>query len=165
MESKVSSRSAALDSSRGFRGKGPDEPVSVSSRGCLERLSELAPLSPALEKLLRIPEGLFISGERGFTTLSSDEQKTVARAFGSLVLGQELPKDLPDYGIHISSRGGSVFCMLLDKSRKILVLDTVKSGYVDSGSWESFSSSIEQALSRAESLSSSGQQFSLLINK
>jgi hypothetical protein len=123
-------------------------------------------LSGKLEKLFAVPETIFVTREPGgFTTFSSEPEKNIASVFGSLLLGRDLPPDLPGYGIHVSSKGGSVFCVLLDRSRRIIVFEAVKEGYSDSGSWEAFSDSVERAVSKAEFLEESGQKFSFVISR
>jgi hypothetical protein len=139
----------------------------VSREECLNALGNVAPVPKDLVPLLDIPEKLYHvdSGLGGSTSFSSQPDRNVAAVTGSLLLGLDFPKELPDYGIHISSRGSNVFCTLVDRRRKIIICEDVRNMFAKQGSWDFFTYGLKEVLARAAELESRGEKFSFVISK
>ncbi len=135
---------------------------SVTREECIGGLRRIVPMSDEQANLLGIPARLYRTGESSF---SSDAEKAAAKAAGALMLGSEFPAGLPDYGIHISSRGDNTFCTLVDRKRGVVVFDDIKNMYVSAGSWTGFLDNLAQALRLAESYRRSGRRFEFVIVK
>lgn len=148
-----------------FRGGGvmTEDSLKVSKAEALEMMKGLASAPKELSDALSMPDSLFLVGDT--PSLSSEPSKGIARVFGSLIMGGPLPHDVPDYGIHISQHGSSLFCTLLDRKRKIIVCDSISSGYSENASWDSFIRSVDDALSLVRESEASGRAFDFVVNK
>ncbi len=134
----------------------------IDRDGVVELLNSIVPVPAGFAELLNIPERMYIV-ERG-PSLSSDPSRDAGRVVASLVFHTPFPQKTPDFGIVISSRGSSVFCTLVDRSRKIIVMDSISSLYSEKGSWSSFKASVADALDAKRRLEASGAKFDFLVN-
>lgn len=138
----------------------------VTRETCIAILNTYAPMKKEMEELLAIPQMLFSVGKEGEASFSSREADTgTARAAAALLHGFPFPSTLPDYGIHISTKGSSVFCTLVDRSRKIVVTAEIRNLQSEEGSWAQFGLAVKDAVSTAESQSASNAKFDFVINK
>jgi hypothetical protein len=135
---------------------------SVTREDCIGQLRRLAPMSDEQAALLGIPPRLYRIGESSF---SSEAGNGIAKAAGALMLGGAFPPGLPDFGMHISSRGSNTFCTLVDRGRGIVVFDDIKNMYAGDGSWSGFLDNLAQAARLAESYRRGGKRFEFVIMK
>ncbi len=110
-----------------------------------------------------MPDALYLVGDA--TSVSSDAAKGIGRVFGSLMAGEPMPSALPEYGIHVSEHGSSVFCTLLDRRRKIIVCDSISGAFSENASWDSFIRSVRDALGAVRERESGGEAFDFVVNK
>ncbi len=140
------------------------EPLSsglILKADCMSLLEALSPLEPETASLMGIPDRIYLVGRNGQLSFSSDPENGIAAAAGSLFRDSALPAGpLPDYGIHILSTGGGTFCVLLDKERKIIVIESVSGAFSDEGSWKPFGAAVRDALDSAKA----GRGFSFILN-
>jgi hypothetical protein len=150
---------------RKFRGGGvmAEESLKVAKGEVLDMMKTLASAPKELAEVFAMPDSLFLVGDS--PSLSSDTSKGIARVFGSLMTGQALPIDVPEYGIHISAHGSSLFCTLLDRKRKIIVCDSISGMQSENASWDSFIRSVRGALAAAKERQKSGEAFDFVVNK
>ncbi len=129
-------------------------------------LGEFAPLDPSFGAALEIPERLYMIGSRAspvsFTANPSGDPGAVARW---LLAGFAKPAQFPDFGIHIGTHGSSLFCTLIDKFKKVIVVEAIGGDYAGKGSWKAFESSFRAALSKAEELGKQGAGFDFVVVK
>ncbi len=150
---------------RGFHGRDvvvdKEYPREVDKKTCIAFLSGIGPVSEELSALLEIPEKLLmVSNSPSF---SLEAERTAAPITNYLLFGTSKPKVLPDYALHISSKGSNVFCTFVDKKRKIVVNDTVNSMYAKEGSWKSFERALERALAATKDYESQGIKFDFVL--
>ncbi len=154
---------------RGFRGKGElNEPRSeIPKETCFAVLESesRAQLGDSLKSLMNVPARLYAVPADGAVSYSSEPERSIAKMAGAILRGFPLPTSLPDYGIHLSVQGSSLFCTLVDRSRKIIVQAEVSSQYSDSGSWSSFEYAVRDAVTQAESMQARSATFGYVINK
>lgn len=136
----------------------------VSQDECLKALSRYGSISSELAAMLEIPEKLYRHGKPGGESFSSDKNMPIDNIANQLLYSSvEGPLDLPDFGITISSRGGSVFAVLSDKARGIIVYESVQGMQDDHGSWDYFESALRRALEGSSALKLRNEKFSFLI--
>jgi hypothetical protein len=159
---------AGKRAARGFRAQSAlaEKVGDVSRESCLATLSSFAPMGKEIEALLNVPESLYSVGGEDETSFSSVESDTgAARAASSLLRGFPFPSSLPDYGIHISNVGSSVFCTLVDRARKVIVTSEIRNLESEEGSWERFGLALKDAVSAAESYTKAKTPFDFVVNK
>ncbi|MFN7991191.1 MAG: hypothetical protein U0R44_03455 [Candidatus Micrarchaeia archaeon] len=150
---------------RPFRGQ-IAAPRTVDRADVLTTLGDISPLPPALPPLLEIPEKMFMSGGPSLpVSFSSTDQSTISSVAGSLIIGYAMPKEFPDYGIHLSAKGSSTFCTLVDRWRGIIVAGAVKNLQSEQGMWERFADAVRDAVERADELKDDGKQFRFVVSK
>ena len=130
---------------------------------CLEALRALGPMDESLVQMMEIPTQLFARGTETGSSFSSEKDRGIEKVPDLLYLQMDLPKDLPEYGILISSRNSSIFCTLLDSKRKILVSESVRNLHGGDGDWSSFKASLHSALARSKAMQSDGQVFRFVV--
>ncbi len=140
-----------------------EDSLKVPKGEVLDMMKNLASAPKELAEAFAMPDTLFLVGDS--PSLSSDTSKGIASVFGSLMAGQALPNELPEYGIHISAHGSSLFCTLLDRKRKIIVCDSISGMYSGDASWGSFIRSVRDALSAVKEYKSGGEAFDFVVNK
>jgi len=128
---------------------------------CIAALNQMGPISQELEVRMRLPEELFQHGTE--LSFSNDPAKDLRAFVPWLESGAELPKDSPDYGILIYPRGSSTMCFLLDKSRKITVIEAVRNANAGEGDWSHFHHALRTALRKAAALESGGKKFQFVL--
>jgi hypothetical protein len=119
--------------------------IGMLPEACIMILELIAPMSERTQELLSLPGKMHTVSVSGSTSLSSDPYKSAAPLSGFMLYGSPLPTHLPEYGIHITQSGSNAFAILIDKRRKIIVCESVRSMYADEGSWAAFASSIRTA--------------------
>jgi hypothetical protein len=134
----------------------------VSRGACIAALREIAPFGEKLLPLLCLPDSIYINADG--SSFSSEPGRTIASVASALALGQELPASFPDYGLHISSLGSSVFCTFVDRSRGIIVHSAIRNIYAGGGSWTAFEDALGEALAEARSLRERGEGFSFVVS-
>ncbi len=160
---------AGRATARDFRGRdslAEAKTTEVPRESVLAMLDSIAPLGKDLEALLNVPDFVFPVGSEGEISFSSKESDTgAARAAGAILKGFPFPSSVPDYGIHMSSEGSSLFCTLVDRSRKIIVSAEVRNLESEEGSWKPFEFALRDALSAAESFKAAKTMFDFVVNK
>lgn len=138
----------------------------VPSQDCLKALESLGSVTKELSMMLNMPKELFKTGT-GFGRVSySSEPDNAGDALATyLILNQrktEFPQ-VPDYAIILTAMGSSAMCILVDRERKVIVADSVKSAYSDLGSWAQFQRHLENALEEARRLDEGRTGFDFVI--
>jgi hypothetical protein len=178
MKMKTRSRNAAGKSLRGdrsFQGHEKDPPALAASTPLLAAtvipsIARFGPLDESSKKdmnsLLKLPKSLYlhIDGQSAFSA-SSDKTLAVNHVLHDLLNFQPLPKDIPDYGIAVGWVGGNQFCTVVDKSRKIIVVETIRSAFSEKGDWTSFLSNLKDALNEARKLGKGGKHYDFVISQ
>ena len=139
----------------------------LSAEACQAMLEERvsAPMGEGLKALLEMPPKLYSVGAEPGKSFSSNPAKSVERLAGHLLHDLSFPEDLPDFGIHLTQKGSNAFCVLFDRSRKVIVCQDVQNMFVEHGSWLSFENALRDALSAADSLRADGKDFSFVISR
>ncbi len=166
MQSKeIPRKSTSGDNTRFPKGSKPPAetkfPAKVSRKEILSYLEGVAPMGKILPSLLKIPANAYIMADSSF---SSDPKKSLEDAVESPFPNIVLPSHPADYHLALSSRGSHVFCILVDKTRKIMVSSSVRSMYVKQGSWVGFQRTLEKTLAALKDAESKGEKFSFLVN-
>jgi hypothetical protein len=153
----------------GFRGQGTLEDTGRQvPRGSCFAILEVhsrAPLDERVRELINAPESLFRVGGDLEASFSSDRDIGIGRAAGALLNGLPIPEGLPDFGIHLSERGSSLFATIVDRSRKVIVQAEIGSQYSDSGSWSAFGHALDDALAQSETMTARKSRFGFVVNK
>ena len=109
---------------------------------------------PALENfatLLGIPDNLYMEDR---WTFSSDPKVSIYEVAEALLRGAPrtvpLP-ELPDYGLCVHARGSSSQLLLVDRGRRLIVMDTIYS-YAGPLGWSPLTRAVDVALERAATL-------------
>ena len=152
---------------RGTRKESSDRVVApIGPEGCKAFLSHFAPVSDELAALFKPPKELRIIDAN---SLSSQTYRTAAKASAALACGgkvtEDMLRELPDYGVQISQRGGSVFCLFVDKSRRIMVWDSLGNGLGGDLSWRFFADTLRKTIDEAEARTGRKEAFKLVFNK
>ena len=137
---------------------------SLDRKECISMLETLAPVSKSFQDILRLPETLFQVGEgRSF---SSDPDRSISEIAYYLTAGKEISAELlkttPDYAIEITYRSSTNFCVLLDKKRKILVMQSLGNPLGQELTWDYMARAIEDALRDVSSRR--GEDFAFIVN-
>lgn len=133
----------------------------VSSDMILSVLNRSARVPQALMQKLEIPERLHAEDDFSFSSSPSVSVQTIAR---SLFEGAPLPAT-PDYGIAIFESRSNVFCLLVDKARKIIVFEQIANVQGSGGAWSKFTSSLDEAIGRSAELSKGSEPFDFVVGK
>ncbi|MEW6722712.1 MAG: hypothetical protein AB1324_05610 [Candidatus Micrarchaeota archaeon] len=136
----------------------------ITRAECMERLSEIAPVSQDVLGLLGLPQEIYLVSPAP-ASFSTDSGKTIAGVASALMFDSALPSDMPEYGVHISPQGSNVFCTLVDKKRKIIVCESISNMYAPNGSFVAFSDSVRDALDAVREQEAGGEPFSFIIFK
>ncbi|MEW6748508.1 MAG: hypothetical protein AB1295_02265 [Candidatus Micrarchaeota archaeon] len=128
-----------------------DRLAPVDRRKSLAFLGSYAQVPKSMEDVLAIPDTLYLVES---DSLSSDRMRSLMSAAGALAYGgaitPEMIKELPDYGIHVIQRGNTAFCLFLDRSRKVMVWESLGNALGGDLSWGFFESSLRRALDDAK---------------
>jgi hypothetical protein len=138
-------------------------PKEVTSETCKVLLEVIAPVSDELSKLLHIPEKLHLLGSG--PSFSSDPEQNLGAMVSHMLSGTPLPDSFPDYALNITSWGSTVFCTVLDKKRKVIVMEAVNSAYSTEGSWDDLIYGLKEALDLVKKYESQGAQFEFVVSK
>ncbi|MEW6035400.1 MAG: hypothetical protein AB1529_02195 [Candidatus Micrarchaeota archaeon] len=133
----------------------------------MDTLAEIAGGMPReLEPLLRIPDSLYLKDGVGVQSYSSEPRKGIESVASALALGATLPpeEDFAEYGIDVRRRGSSIYCTFVDKKRKVVVSEAIRSIHSGSGSWEPFLRMLKDSLETVKALEKERQKFSFVIN-
>ncbi|MEW6722290.1 MAG: hypothetical protein AB1324_03445 [Candidatus Micrarchaeota archaeon] len=133
----------------------------VGRDACAAALREIAPIGNRLLALLSLPDSIYRHDSASF---SSEPGRTIAAVASAMALGQALPSSFPDYGLHISPLGSSVFCTFVDRSRGVIAYSAIRNMYAGEGSWTAFEDALEGALAEARSLRERGVSFSFVVS-
>jgi len=154
-------------------GKKPPAPaivVSMPGESVTSSLAKFGPLDESSKKdmdsLLKPPKTLYshIDGQSAFSA-SSDKTLAVNHVLHDLLNFQPLPKEIPDYGVAVGWEGNNQFCTFLDKSRKIIIIETIRSAFSEKGDWKTFLSNLKDALNQAAKLKKSGKHYDFVISQ
>jgi hypothetical protein len=139
----------------------------ISREECLNLLRRIGTISDKDAGLLNIPEKVYlIEGPAGsMPSISSDPEKGAAKVAGCILMDLPLPPDQPDFGIHFTSRGSSLYCTIVDKKRKVVVSEVISDGYTRRVDWGDFIYSLQDAVVGAEEKSMSGEKFDFVVVK
>jgi len=137
-----------------------DKEKQVSATTCAYMLNGLAPLADSLEKLLEIPEKLFMSDD--LSSFTSEPGKHVVAMARALAYDEPPPKGLPGYGVCLFKKDSTMFCLLVDKRRKVAVFNSI-SNHGGPGDWDLFEDSLAEALEQAKKLQLGGEEFSFVL--
>ena len=165
-----------ISSARKARGRGFPKPKipsegklgnELSPETCMAILEDTveAEMGDGLKVLLEMPPRMFSVGMEHGPSFSSNPGKTIMRLTGHILNDMEFPSVLPSYGIDLGSKGGNLFCVLIDRSRRIIVCQSVRSMYADKGSWAAFENAVRDALHAADSNRSEGKDFAFVISR
>ncbi|MEW6721919.1 MAG: hypothetical protein AB1324_01515 [Candidatus Micrarchaeota archaeon] len=164
MEPRRASRGKIVPFTRGFPAGGSMvENPNVTREDCIEFLGRLGPVSDSFLALLQIPERLIFSQGESFRSFSVPGNKGLQRLASSFALGQPVPRDFPDFGIHVGSVGGNLFCTFVDRWRKVIVYGSVKNAQAGEGSWDMFQKNVEAAIAEVKKQESRGEKFDFVI--
>lgn len=133
----------------------------ISSAECVSILATVAPLDEKLAKELNIPEELFV-GESG-TTFTRNPDDNIAPLRNAVLLHDPPPGDLPDFAIDVTSKGSNTFCILVDKRRKIVIVDAVRNMFSGQGSWEMFFKGVAEAIEAVKSFEKQGKNVEFVV--
>ena len=161
----ISSRMRVED--RGFSGRstgGPDRSRERDPESVIFSMETIGPVSNELKSLLALPKTLFTFPNETLS-LSSDRYESTRFVADALASGAKIPTDLPDYGLHVSQRGGNAFCTLVDTARKLIVHHDIQNIYAENGSWEGFQFALKDAVALAKSMKASGTKFDFVVVK
>lgn len=114
-----------------------------------------------LVSALELPSTLFRTGAGGNPSFSSDPPFSASSFSGCFFARLPLPERIPDYAIGLSDKGGSVFCTLVDKRRRIIV--NARIGSVHGKDWDALLILIRMALRKAGVLRDSGGGFRFVL--
>lgn len=153
---------AAFKKARGLAGQerritGRDE--------CRKALSLYGEISPGFASMLGLPEKLYRHGGPDGASFSSDADGGIDDFANRLLqmMDIQLPPRIPDYGITVTSMGGTIFAVLIDKPRKIIVAESLRGMQDAEGSWDLFESALRRALGYASTLESRGEEFRFVL--
>ena len=98
-----------------------------------------------------VPESMLVSREAAYVLYSQDREFGIAKVCGDLVHART-PAEMPGYGIAIDgSRGSSVYFVLADPTRRIIVRELLSCIHNENYSeWQAVAASIESAARFAE---------------
>jgi len=139
----------------------------LDKEACLSLLGIVANVPFGLARALDIPSKLYSVGEG--PSISSDPEKDISDIAFKLVSNQELkPKmiaESPEYGIYITYRSSSSFCLLLDKRRKIMVFESLGNALGGGLSWGPFIEAVDDALKSRDEMKKRGEKFDLILSE
>jgi hypothetical protein len=124
----------------------------------------VAPASPHLAQLLELPVKLF-AFDGTELSLSSDPSISIAEVTAALTSLTPMPSCIPDYGLHVARRGSHVFCTVVDRRRRIIVMHSLTGVLGEHRSWDSFMYAIEEATAIATTMLAQGEDFEFVVNK
>lgn len=155
---RKSSRKADPDKDAFRKGEGSGQDRQVPSKECLDELRRFGALDKELQAQLKLPKRLYSHGSPERPSYSSDPAASINPYASSIMQGMDRapPEGLPEYGIAIASRGSSVFCVLVDRKRGIIVSESVRDPHAPEGSWRPFASALKEALEYGDWLKSQG---------
>jgi hypothetical protein len=130
--------------------------------GILECVSEM---DQELLELLDLPPVLFRFGDELSYAFSSSPDQGIGVVFQHLFFAMPWNPDFADYGIYLVPRGSHVFCLLVDRRRKIIVCEQVNSMYAMQGDWEEFKVSLRATLDQAKDMLAGNQEFEFVVTK
>ena len=147
----------------GSKGNGNSEKEKpVNSTTCTYLLNGVSPLPEDLPRLLEMPETLYMSPDT--TSFTSESGKHAFLAAQAIAYGESLPRDLPDYAICTFNKNSALFCLLVDKRRKIIVFNSISNIYSGTGgSWTGFEESLRDAVAFSRKLQQSGDDFAFVV--
>lgn len=137
----------------------------VSSETCIRILECVTEMDEELVSMLELPPTIFKLGRGESYSFSSSPDRGIGRVFFSLYLGGLWKTDFADYGIALNQRGSHVFCILVDRRRRIIVIDAVNSMYASEGSWDQFKSTLRKALEKAKTMMERNYDFEFIISR
>ncbi|MCI0503380.1 hypothetical protein L0Y65_01560 [Candidatus Micrarchaeota archaeon] len=132
---------------------------------CLDALSRFGTISPNLRTMLCLPSKLFRHGGAEDVSFSTEPDLGIDAFANSLLqsASTELTGRLPDFGIAMTSLGGTVFAVLVDSKRGLIVAESVRGMHDEAGSWDMFESALKRALGNSEALKSQGARFRFVL--
>ena len=137
--------------------------MEIPAAGVIRKLGKALPLSGELEAALGLPKIAYSHGKLSF---SSDPAASPDALSESFLEGGKIPEEIPDYGIRVSARGSNSYCTLIDRTRKVIIFESIGNAFVkEGGSWNSFLSSLKKALELAKELEASGKKFDFVLIK
>lgn len=125
----------------------------ISRDAVFASLATIAPFPDRLRMLLKMPPQLFDISPPGGYSYSSDPDLPASTVDGCFFVNLPLPDKIPDYAISLSMKGGTMFCTLVDKKRKIIVNAPVSSITDDEPDWGALWLCLQNALRCAKKAS------------
>ena len=135
----------------------------IGRQACVSALKEFASMSDDFTVLLQLPDKLYLLGNEETPSFSSQPNRSAEGVAGAMLFGYPFPKELPDYAIHISSKGSNIFCTMVDRSRKIIVSEPIRNIQDEKGDWGTFEATLRKALLKSESFKADGRTFSFVV--
>ncbi|MEW6722820.1 MAG: hypothetical protein AB1324_06160 [Candidatus Micrarchaeota archaeon] len=129
----------------------------------LARLPRLARMGTDFVSLLGIPPGLHEAGDGSLPSFSTDPAVPASSLAGVFFLKLPLPPKVPDFAIGLSEKGGSLYCIIVDKKRKIIANARVGGAHAAEFDWEELGLCIRAALRESESLEAGGNKFRFVL--
>lgn len=132
-------------------------PKSVSKKTVIEILTDflVKGWDAELEKLMKIPQELFVKKGEGYFIFSEEEDSKAIKMmkvfFGGV--GNRLIDLKAGYGLVIQESGSHTYASLIDSSRRIAVKAAVFSMHENESGWEEFKKALKEALKAAEKIS------------
>jgi len=144
--------------------------VSIPGESVVSSLAKFGPLDESSKKelktLLKAPNSLFvhIDGQSAFSA-SSDKTLVVNPVLHDLLDFKPVPKDIPDYGIVVGWAGANQFCTFVDKRRKIIVIEAIRSAFSENGSWPKFLTNLRNAIDESARVAKTNKRFDFVISQ
>ncbi len=132
----------------------------ITRADALRALSSLSPLAADVAGQLAIPESLFETGPASFSTDPALPASVISGCFKARL---PVPERLPEYAIDVSQYGSSLFCTLVDRSRRILIGVRVGSAGAKDIDWDAVSLAIREAQRLSGRLRASKRRFSYVM--
>jgi len=79
------------------------------------------------------------------------------------ILNHQSVSNPPAYGISIDLRGTAYYCTLIDKHRKVIVTENIRSLHSESGDWYLFMTALREALGKVKTLTAEGTAFGFVV--
>ena len=138
----------------------------LDKEACIALLEGFARVTGDLKRQLELPDRLFMVGKG--PSISSDPEKNIGELAFSLMTGKDpnaaLLKDAPDYALQMGHRSSSAFCILMDKRRKIIVMESLGNSLGGDISWDGVAAAIEAAVQDREERTKRGEKFGFILS-
>lgn len=133
-----------------------DKPASADA--CISILNAVAPVSKNLRLKLWLPDKLYLAAEGSSITSEPGKYADALAAYFFGAAPLPAPEELPGYGIATVFKGNSVFCILVDQRRSVIVMEEVRNAMSPGeGSWDSFEGSLDLAAGKSAELITDGK--------